>query len=184
MPTRQSTTQTGIIPTSYPADRTGPLNKNGTWQYKTEKEYLCVRDGEERGFCGARSFRAATIHEGVVARALEQIGVTSDRCELNRQIKADKKLLRELKAQMERLLKAVKNTIPAIAEAMETVRQNMLIIRYQILHTRASKRKISDTLNAVLPDFRKYTEIVKQLRDKTKERRDLLVEKKATPIFI
>jgi thiaminase len=110
--------------------------------------------------------------------------VTSDRCELNRQIKADKKLLRELKAQMERLLKAVKNTIPAIAEAMETVRQNMLIIRYQILHTRASKRKISDTLNAVLPDFRKYTEIVKQLRDKTKERRDLLVEKKATPIII
>ena len=27
-----------------------PLNKDGTWQRKTEKEYLCVRDGEERGF--------------------------------------------------------------------------------------------------------------------------------------
>ncbi len=27
-----------------------PLNENGTWQYKTEKEYLCVKDGEENGF--------------------------------------------------------------------------------------------------------------------------------------
>ena len=27
-----------------------PLSKNGTWQHKAEKEYLCVRDGEERGF--------------------------------------------------------------------------------------------------------------------------------------
>ena len=30
-----------------------PLNKDGTWQYKTEKEYLCIRDGEERGFTAA-----------------------------------------------------------------------------------------------------------------------------------
>jgi predicted nuclease with TOPRIM domain len=35
----------------------------------------------------------------------------------------------------------------------------------------------------VLPEFRKYTEIVKQLKDKTKERRELLAEKKATPIL-
>ena len=26
-----------------------PLNPDGTWQQKTEKEYLCIRDGEERG---------------------------------------------------------------------------------------------------------------------------------------
>ena len=30
-----------------------PLNENGTWQHKTEKEYLCVKDGEERGFTAA-----------------------------------------------------------------------------------------------------------------------------------
>ena len=27
-----------------------PLDEDGHWQYKTEKEYLCVRGGEERGF--------------------------------------------------------------------------------------------------------------------------------------
>ena len=30
-----------------------PLDENGKWQYKTEKEYLCVRNGEERGFTAA-----------------------------------------------------------------------------------------------------------------------------------
>ena len=35
-----------------------PLDEQGKWQYKTEKEYLCVRDGEERGFTAAE-FKAA-----------------------------------------------------------------------------------------------------------------------------
>ena len=25
-----------------------PLNENGTWQYKTKKEYLCIKNGEEK----------------------------------------------------------------------------------------------------------------------------------------
>ncbi len=35
-----------------------PLDENGKWQYKTEKEYLCIKDGEERGFTAAE-FKAA-----------------------------------------------------------------------------------------------------------------------------
>ncbi len=34
-------------------------------------------------------------------------GIKADRCELNRQIRADNKLLRELKAQLAKLSKAV-----------------------------------------------------------------------------
>lgn len=30
-----------------------PLNPDSTWQNKTEKEYLCIRNGEERGFTAA-----------------------------------------------------------------------------------------------------------------------------------
>ncbi len=30
-----------------------PLDGKGKWQYKTEKEYLCVKGGEERGFTAA-----------------------------------------------------------------------------------------------------------------------------------
>lgn len=30
-----------------------PLHENGKWQYKTEKEYLCIKNDEERGFTAA-----------------------------------------------------------------------------------------------------------------------------------
>ena len=172
-----------------------PLDEQGKWQYKTEKEYLCMKNGEERGFTAVEfkaaqnrgwekqypykvgkkkvymvpseadaqglvradkhpkstrygrqnpisehwnseeqlvTWRAAwadvsnlyleragrveridhrsnaargldeisTIHEGVTAQALERKGIISDRCELNRQIKADNALLRELKKEL------------------------------------------------------------------------------------
>ena len=35
-----------------------PLDEQGAWQKKTEKEYLCMRNGEERGFTAAE-FKAA-----------------------------------------------------------------------------------------------------------------------------
>lgn len=253
-----------------------PLTKDGKWQHKTEKEYLCIRNVEERGFTAAEFntsqgegwekqyqykagkkkvymapsaaevqglervskypkstkygrqnpitacwnseeqlvlWRAAwadavnrclersgheervdhrshaergldeqpTIHEGVVARALEKKGIISDRCELNRQIKADNALLRELKSLVKKLMDAVKNSVPAIAEAMETVRQKMIVFRYQLLHIGTGKKQIADTLRAVQPDIKRYEDVVKQLKAKIKERRILLEEKKSAP---
>ena len=38
----------------------------------------------------------------------------ADRCEINRQIRADNQMLRELKAQVEKLAQAVKNSIPVM----------------------------------------------------------------------
>ena len=35
-----------------------PLDEQGKWQYRTEKEYLCMKNGEERGFTAAE-FKAA-----------------------------------------------------------------------------------------------------------------------------
>lgn len=35
-----------------------PLNKDGIWQHKTEKEYLCVRNGEEKGFTAQEFLQA------------------------------------------------------------------------------------------------------------------------------
>lgn len=252
-----------------------PLAENGQWQYKTEKEYLCVRDGEEMGFTGAEFKQAQregwekqyqykvgrkkeymapsaaeaagyerasktpkstrfgrqnpiaarwnsdeqlvlwrsawadvtnryleragaearidhrshadrgipeqpTIHEGVTARAMEQQGFIADRCELNRQIKADNKLLRELRSAFEKIAKAVKNTVPAIAEAMETLRRNMLIFRYQVLHTKANRRSIKNTLADVMPLLRQYSDRVGQIKTLSRERKGLLDEKKAT----
>ena len=256
-----------------------PLDEQGKWQYKTEKEYLCVRDGEEKGFTAAE-FKAAqadgwekqyqykvgrkkvcmapsaaeaqglvrtskhpkstkygrqnpiaerwnsdeqlliwrekwadvtnkylaqypwidaridhrshaargldeqpTIHEGVTARALEKKGIISDRCELNRQIKADNALLRELKSVVRKLMDAVKNTVPTLAEAMEKLRENMIIFRYQLNHIAKGKRSMNKYVDAVKPDLERYTGLVQQIKDKTKERKNLLEEKKQTPLY-
>lgn len=255
-----------------------PLDEKGKWQYKTEKEYLCVKDGEERGVTAAEFKQAQadgwekqyqykvgkrkmymvpsaaqaqgyervskypkstkygrqnpiserwnseeqlvlwrkawadvtnlhleqaeraeridhrshaergieeqpTIHEGVIARALEKKGIVSDRCELNRQIKADNALLRELKAAVKKLMQAVKVTVPVLAEAMESLRANMIIFRYQIRYAGFGKHKLSERLNVLKPTLERYTLLVQQIKNKAKERKTLLAEKKTTPFY-
>lgn len=255
-----------------------PLDENGKWQYKTEKEYLCIKDGEERRFTAAEfkiaqavgwekqyqykvgkkkmymtpsaakaqgyervnkypkstkygrqnpiserwnseeqlvEWRKAwadvtnryleqyghdaridhrshaerglteqpTIHEGVVARALEKKGIVSDRCELNRQIKADNALLRELKDTVKKLLKAVKNSVLEIAEAMEKLRGNMIIFKYQLLHLGSNKHSIKQSLNLFREEMAEYVAVTDKIKAKSKERKSLLTEKKETPVI-
>ena len=63
-----------------------------------------------------------TIHEGVTARVLESKGIISDRCELNRQIRADNALIRMLKD----LLSVVKDVIQVFAEKLESIRDTLV----------------------------------------------------------
>ena len=256
-----------------------PLDEQRRWQYKTEKEYLCMRNGEEQGFTAAEfktarnegwekqypykvgkkkvymtpsaaetqglvradkhpkstrygrqnpiserwnseeqlvAWRAAwadvpnrylertgreeridhrsnvargldeipTIHEGVTARALERNGIIADRCEINRKIKADNALLRELKAVVRKLGQTVKNTIPVIAEAMEKLRADMIVFRYQLRHIGRGRQRMKDYIHAVQPKLVRYTELVQEIRSKNKERKSLLAEKKETPFYL
>lgn len=124
-----------------------------------------------------------TVHEGVIARALEQKGIVSDRCELNRQIKADNALLRELKTAVKKLTQAVKNSLPAIAEAMEKLRGNMIIFKYQLLHIGSGKQAISKSLKIYREDMAQYTALAEKISKKSKERKVALDEKKATPVI-
>ena len=247
-----------------------PLNENGTWQYKTEKEYLCIKNGEEKGFT-ATEFKAAqkdgwekqyrykvgkkkiymtasaaqekgydridkhpkssrygrqnpiseqwnsdeqlcvwranwadtvnemlarnqinasidhrsfsdqgiteqpTIHEGYIAQNMEKKGMIADRCEINRQIRADNKMLRELKAQVEKLAQAVKNSIPVIAETMETIRNHMIFTQYHLLHNEMQKEVIHDWMNHFNPILNKYNTVKKKLKAKVTERKEQLI---------
>ena len=255
-----------------------PLDEQGRWQYKTEKEYLCVKNGEERGFTAAEFktaqnegwekqypykvgkkkvymtpsaaeaqglvradkhpkstrygrqnpiserwnseeqlvvWRAAwadvtnryleryghderidhrsnaargldeipTIHEGAAAQALERKGIISDRCELNRQIKADNALLRELKAEIKKLAALVARAVPAIAERLEKLRSRVLIFCYQLSHIRSGKAHIQKSLAVWKPELERYTGLVQQIKEKSKERKTLVAEKKALSIY-
>ena len=255
-----------------------PLDERGKWQYKTEKEYLCMRNGEERGFTAAEfksaqndgwekqypykvgkkkvymtpsaaeaqeliradkhpkstrygrqnpiserwnseeqlvSWRVAwadvtnrylesagreeridhrsnaargldeipTIHEGVTVQALERKGIVSDRCEMNRQIRADNALLRELKAEIKKLAALVARTVPAIAEGLEKLRSRVLIFCYQLSHIRNGKSHIQKSLAVWKPELERYTGLVQQIKEKSKERKTVVAEKKALPIY-
>ena len=255
-----------------------PLDERGKWQYKTEKEYLCMRNGEERGFtaaefksaqndgwekqypykvgkkkvymtpsaaeaqeliradkhpkstrygrqnpiserwnseeqlvewrkawadvtnlyleCAGRAERIdhrsnaargldeqPTIHEGVTARALERKGIIADRCEINRQIRADNALLRELKAEIKKLTALVARTVPAIAEGLEKLRSRVLIFCYQLSHIRGGKSHIQKSLAVWKPELERYTGLVQQIKKKSKERKALVAEKKELPIY-
>ena len=45
---------------------------------------------------------------------MEKKGMIADRCEINRQIRADNKMLRELKAKVAKLAEAVEKSIPCL----------------------------------------------------------------------
>ena len=253
-----------------------PLNPDGTWQYKTQKEYLCIRDGEERGFT-AEEFKTAqaegwekqyqyrvgrkkvylppsragdyerlsktprstrfgrqnpiaarwnsdeqlvlwreawadtvnqhlermgcdaridhrshaarglteqpTVHEGVIARAMERQGFTADRCELNRQIKADNAFLRELRKQVEKIARAVMDTIPALARGLEALRQKMVLYRCQSLHFQSARREAAEELRDVKPALKRFDDLTAEIKAKTAEHRTLTNEKKQTPVW-
>ena len=110
--------------------------------------------------------------------------IISDRCEINRQIKADNALLRELKAAVKKLGQAVKNTIPVIAEAMEKLLANMIVFHYQLRHIGLGKQRMKEYIHAVQPKLVRYTELVQEIRGKSKERKSLLAEKKETPFYL
>ena len=255
-----------------------PLDEHGKWQYKTEKEYLCVKDGEERGFTAAE-FKAAqtegwekqypykvgkkkvymapsaaqeqgyvrmdkhpkstrygrqnpisarwnseeqllvwreawataanrclelaghdsridhrshaergleerpTIHEGVAAQALERRGIISDRCELNRQIKADNALLRELKAELKKLAALVAHTVPAVAERLEKLRSRILIFCYQLSHIRAGRASCQKALTVYKPQLTRFTNLARQIKEKSRERKTVKAEKESLPAW-
>ena len=124
-----------------------------------------------------------TIHEGVTARALERKGMIADRCEINRQIKVDNALLRELKAEIKKLAALVARAVPAIAEGLEKLRSLVLIFCYQLSHIRSGKSHIQKPLAVWKPELERYTALVQQIKEKSKERKALVAEKKELPIY-
>ncbi len=255
-----------------------PLNENGTWQYKTEKEYLCIKDGEEKGFTASefkdaqkegwekqyrykagkkkvyltpsaaqekgyeridkhpkstrygrqnpiseqwnseeqlclwranwadavnkmlalnqinaaidhRSFAAQgiteqpTIHEGYIAQNMEKKGMIADRCEINRRVRADNRILRELKTQIKKLVQAVEKSIPVIAETLEAIRNHMIFTQYHLLHNEMQKEVIHDWMQHIRPILNKYDTIKKKLKAKVTEKKELNVQKSKTSIL-
>ena len=124
-----------------------------------------------------------TIHEGVTARALERKGIMSDRCELNRQIHADNAVIRTLRTAIAKLKKAVENTIPAIAAAMETIRQNIIVFNYGLLFVRDRRKDTREYVEQATRKYGDYRGIRRQIKAKAEERSKLQKELAGLSVF-
>lgn len=261
-----------------------PLDEKGKWQAKTQKEYLCKRGDEERGFI-ADEFKAAqadgwekqyqyfvgkkkvymtpseaksqnlerasknpkstrygrqnpicakwnseeqilqwrkawedvinlelerkqlderidcrsfaergideqpTIHEGVTARIIEQRGGVSERCEINRQIRKDNALLREIKKQIKKLSATIvdkaKKSVSDFAHTLEQLRNRFIFIRYEIIHNENISTELKQDNTTIDVTIQNYNGIVKKLNNSITELKNLKIEQKnLNPIHI
>ena len=251
-----------------------PLDEQGKWQYKTEKEYLCMKNGVERGFTAAEfrtaqnegwekqypykvgkkkvymtpsaaeaqglvradkhpkstrygrqnsiserwnseeqlaAWRAAwadvsnryleragreeridhrsnaargideipTIHEGVTAQALERKGIISDRCEINRQIREQNKLIRAIRDEITKLKNTIMTSVPALAKALETARKGILLLRYSWLYHTGAAKTLDARIQEIQPSYERFLEVRRFLREKSRQKKALTAELKA-----
>ena len=75
------------------------------------------------------------------------------------------------------------DTIPALAEGLESLRQKLLVYRYQFLHFRSARWQAADELRDVKPDLKQFDELVAEIKSKTRERKSLADEKKQIPMW-
>ena len=251
-----------------------PLDEQGKWQYRTEKEYLCMKNGEERGFTAAEfkaaqnegwekqypykvgkkkvymtpsaaeaqglvradkppkstrygrqnsiserwnseeqlaAWRAAwadvsnryleragreeridhrsdaargideipTIHEGVTAQALKRKGIISDRCEINRQIREQNKLIRAIRDEITKLKNTIMTSVPALAKALETARKGILLLRYSWLYHTGAAKTLDARIQEIQPSYERFLEVRRFLREKSRQKKALTAELKA-----
>ena len=255
-----------------------PIDDKGKWQAKTQKEYLCKRGDEERGFTAAefktaqadgwekqyqykvdkkklymtpteaeqqgyervsknpkstrygrqnpicaewnseeqvlrwrkawegvtnkaleqnsidarvdcRSFKECGIDEGVSAHIIEQRGGVSERCEMNRQIKADNALLLEIKKQIKKLsaivVDKVKKTVLDFANTLENLRNRYIFNRYEITQNENISTELKQYNTTIDVTVQRYNGIVQQLDNKITELKKMKAEQKhLNPIHI
>ena len=143
-------------------------------------ERIDCRSFKERGVT-----EQPTIYEGTAARIMEKRGFISDRCELNRQIKEDNRLLRELKSEVKRLTELVKNTVSFIANTLETLRNKIVGTQYDINYNENLLTKIQQSSESVDIALWDYDDTKSEIKDKTSELAKLKTEKKKlSPVHI
>ena len=139
---------------------------------------------DHRSYAARGLAEQPTIHEGYIARSLEKRGVASDRCEINRQIRADNRLLRQLREQASRLAEkaaeSAASSLSSIAESLENIRGGMIRLYYHLQIKEDTIGALSQKIDRMTPAVREYEAAGSKLSALQKERNALRKEKKVT----
>jgi len=145
-----------------------PLNEDTTWRARSKKEYILDENGiqdkvDHRSYQRQGIEQIPTIHLGVSATQMEKKGIATDRGNINREIKHQNMILREIS----RRIKALLSWIRGIGKEEKTEnentkstllpKENLLSIFENLIH------KNADNNNA---DLEKYMESYQLLKEK------------------
>ena len=145
-----------------------PLNEDTIWGAKSKKEYILDENSiqdkvDHRSYQRQGIEQIPTIHLGVSATQMEKKGIATDRGNINREIKHQNMILKEIS----RRIKALLNWIRGIGKEEKTEnentkstllpKENLLSIFENLIH------KNADNNNA---DLEKYMESYQLLKEK------------------
>lgn len=106
---------------------------------------------------------------------IEKCGGVSDRCELNRQIKADNILLRKLKE----LVHSLENTAVKIAEKLENIRNNLITLKYKFIFNKKQIKQVEIEKQLTPNLIKQFRDLLAEIDQKTAEHKKLKAEKNA-----
>lgn len=119
-----------------------------------------------------------TVHEGYHARKLEKQGISADRCELNRQIRADNALLHTLKEQLEKWTEWVGQGVEKMAALLEQLRSNLILLQYRVLSNEARTDTYKREATYMRPLLKDVDDTNRQLTEIQLQRQKAQADKK------
>ena len=145
-----------------------PLNEDTTWGAKSKKEYILDENGiqdkvDHRSYQRQGIEQIPTIHLGVSATQMEKKGIATDRGNINREIKHQNMILREISRRIKALLSWIRGIGKEEKTESENIKSN-LPTKENLLSVFGSLiRKNAYNNNA---DLEKYIESYQLLKEK------------------
>ena len=145
-----------------------PLNEDTIWGAKSKKEYILDENSiqdkvDHRSYQRQGIEQIPTIHLGVSATQMEKKGIATDRGNINREIKHQNMILREISRRIKALLSWIRGIGKEEKTESENIKstllpkENLLSIFENLIH------KNADNNNA---DLEKYMESYQLLKEK------------------
>ena len=107
-----------------------PLNEDTTWGAKSKKEYILDENGiqdkvDHRSYQRQGIKQIPTIHLGVSATQMEKKGIATDRGNINREIKHQNMILREISRRIKALLSWIRRIGKEEKTESENIKSNL-----------------------------------------------------------
>lgn len=145
-----------------------PLNEDTTWRAKSKKEYILDKNGiqdkvDHRSYQRQGIEQIPTIHLGVSATQMEKKGIATDRGNINREIKHQNMILREISRRIKALLSWIRGIGKEEKAESENIKSNLPPKENLLSIFENLIRKNADKNNA---DLEKYIESYQLLKEK------------------